>query len=716
MTLTVPRASSNPGSVAQVRVEPNTNAAAVGVLGNRMQQLGQQLESEALNREAQRFQIDVTKDLNDLRLEVSQEADPETAGQMWDQGSAAIKEKYKTGTNEAGRPLVRPKNADRFDLTFDELNNSHSFGLGKQFIGQRHAQNEANYIEYAHTATQQARTADAGTRETLISQGHQMIDGMVESGVIDPAEAARRKIGLVADFDNAQAIELVASDPELFLEQEEAGAFNGLPGERVARLRVQAQNKIDAETARQERVAVAVVKQRGAAIGDRLGELRNIYDDDRRPVDDGFMDNADVQAHPDYAETRAALELSEERPDLKLQTPTELRAMLEAEKAEPADRDFQTERQAFLEKTLAAAEEGWSKDPIAFASAVGFEPPELPEFDPANPDAYGTALRQRVAFGEALAEQGYVTSPDPWTNAERDVLADQANADQDPAARMSLVKALTDGFGIDARSHAENLSGDPVFSWTTSLVTQGAPDKTARDILAGQTKLDQKTATSVPRNVAVEAFHALTDGIFADQDLLTNAVMGSALAIYAQENPSADPAQLDEDRFDRAIRRAMGGSAGGNEALGRGGLQTFEINDGLLRDTEYQLPVPANLEKRQIDVALQSVSQSLDRRAMMADPDNPSDLVPTAQPSNVDLLTSASLTGAGPDFGGEDVPGFEKAKIWNQLQMAPLWPDGEPTDRYVFFRMRNGRPVYLQDDNGRAFQFSLNRLVQGAQQ
>lgn len=712
--LIVPTAGSDGGRAANVtpREAPQTGAM-LAQLGQQMESVGLNLENDYLDRQAKRFQVDLTRDMNNLRLEVDQVGDPDAAEAMWMARSNELRQSFLQGQTEDGRPKVHKRNAERFGLAFDEMHNRFSTAVARQTLAGRQSQREATYIEYAHEATRAAATADPDTRAVLTAEGIDHIDSLVANNVIDAAEGARRKAALYGDIDNARAIEMVASDPVGFLQASDGEDFGGLSGDVLARYRVRAQANIDSEQAALLRAAGVEAKKRAKVTADRLADIRDVVGEGMQTTDMAWLASDEAKTAPDYAETMASISLSDDNPGMAQMTPAQFDALIAGEKARPVTFKYQTERYQRAAELKADAEAAWAKDEIAYAQEIGIYVPELPEFDPDNPVEFGRALQARVEHGQEMVDAGHISTGRALSDVERDALEVLAKPDQDPKSRLALVKSLALGYGDTARTHAEGINDDPVFGWAVSLTTQGVPDRTVRMILSGQTKLSNKTVSAPSRAQAIELFHEQTGNDFQDQPQLTNAVLGAALAIYAEENPIEDTGELDDEKFKQAIQIAMGATRGGDQKLSRGGI--MEI-DG---PVDYQLPLPANMDHASVLAGLAAVRAELDntvrnRGGAGSDPTKYGELV--AKGRSFGLLTGASLTGVAPDFGDPAESTYSPDGRWDDLQLEPLWPDGQPADRYVLFEIRNGRKVYLEGTDGNTFQLSLKQLIAGAAQ
>lgn len=712
MTLTVPKAGSTAGSAAQVRLEAPQGAGAMAQFGQVMAEVGRHVEDDQLRREAQRFTVDLTRDLNDLRLEVSQIGDPDQATATWDQRSTALRQSYMDGQTDSGRPRVSQKNSDRFGLTFDQLHNQHSFSLGRQAVAARHAEYQANTLTYRHEALTQMSAADEDQRAVLAGQYSTMLGDMEAANVINAAQRAQLELAFLNDAENARAIGMVANDPQAYLDADAAGKFDAMDAEARAQRRVQAQGNLDRAASATQRAIEADQTAEVKATGNRLGDMRDVLGAGMQSEDLTFLETPQAKSHEDYSETMAALALANEQPDLGRMTLEQIDTLIAAEKARPVAKKYQTERLEFLAGLKVKVEAGYEKDAIAYAAQAGLYVPDLPEFDPNDPKAYAEGLSARIEHGQYMQDQGYTKDVVVLSEAEQEQFEELVGSDQDPASRLTMVKAMAAAYGDEAGGQSAKLAGDPVFGLAAGLIAQGLPDKTARDILSGQTKLAQKTVANPSRSQAIELFHEKTEGLFRDQPHMTEAVLGAALAIYAEENPTEDPTELDGTKFNRAVQRAMGALPGDDGQLSVGGLQTIgEIGE------DHLVPLPPRMPAQQVNDALERVGDQLGWHWKSDDPNYSGG--PTTggyiQP-NVDLLASASLSDQVPDLGDPGGDDYNPKDIWNDLQLAPLWPDGRQADSYVLFRMRGGRPVYLQDTSGQTFVLSLGRLLKGAAQ
>lgn len=710
MTLTVPTGGTNPGRAAAVQVEASPVGDMIARAGDVALQVGTRLEEDRLSREAQRTQVDMTRDLNNLRLELQEIGDPDALDAAWTQRSTALRNSYLEGTTDEGRRRVDPKNAERIGLAFDDMANRHALAIGARSLEARQSQREASWLAYEHEAANAAALGnDPGLRDVLIARADEQLAEMVASGVISPEEAMTRSLSFRGGIANETAIRQVANDPQGFLEAAEAGAYGDLSAETVARYSVQAQNAIDTAAAAAAREEKAAEDARNREIGDRLGDYRDIFAADRTPVDEAFMARPEVQAHPDFARTQAALELSRERADLPFYTPDQLRSAISDERQRPVDQPYQTERLELLQDQLAKAEEGWGRDAIAHAKSIGLPVAPLPDFDPANPQPFIAALGQRQTQAQQLVAEGYIDQPRALDEDERAMIRTLAATDQDPQTRVALAQAIMPnlrGVGVD---DASNFIDDRVFLHVGGELAAGAiSPRVAADIFRGQQVLAEGNVVEPSRSERLDAAFQTVDALFADLpngETLQGDILASADALYAARVRRSDPTgDIDETVYRQALHEVMGGSGTFDGRGALGGVQTVRGVPTVL---------PAGVNSRNVDAALDALTQVgsiSDLPAELRRTDDRGRNITNGYDQRAYMATqrllSASLTGAGPAFEGEDL-----LAILDQADIQAV-----ADDRYVFVYRTARGPAVLYDAQGRELQFSLKALTREVRQ
>ncbi len=695
--LTVPTSGADPGRAARpVAIPAGGGAQAAAQLGQVLLDVGTAVENDRLDRQYQRAQIEAMRGLNDLRLKAEAIGDPDAAEKAWVDGVASLRASFDAPGPD-GRPGLDPQNSDRFGLTFDALANRHAFSLGRRTLAARNAQRQANFIDYSHTAAQTYATGDAEMRAATLSDLDAMVADDLTAGRIDAAEAERRKLAFRADGDNARVIRLLSEDPAAYLAARGKGDFTGLSAETLARYDAQATAAQRRRKKAEQDAAQKAEQDRQRALSGRLAEIRSIAATGQSATDESLLNNPEVKKLPDYAQTMAALALRDEGTLIDQMSPTDLRAAITAEQATPKAHKWQTERLGLLEQALSRAEAGYAKDPVGYAQQTGRDVPAWQGFDPAQPGDLALSLNVRQAWARSEVAGGYTDAPVMLSAAEQAQLRAAADPEADTSSRLALMTGLIGGLdGDGGAALARQIAPDPVFPWATGLMARGAPTATISAALAGQSALAKKTAIAPSHNDALTLFNKITDGQFSDQNDTADAVLQSAIAIYAGENPVAKSGEIDESAFASAVQRALGASPNHDGDLVIGGLQ--EIGDALV-------PLPVNVPAQSVEDGLGKIADSLV-------PDFKITTVGSTQrPVDTSLLTQVSPLGQMPDFGDPSADGYAPAGVFDALHLEALWPGGKPTDSYVL--RRPGKPArYLRDVNGAPFVISLKRLLE----
>jgi hypothetical protein len=703
MTLTVPRAGVTAGRAPGVQIEADETGAAVAQFGARIGQAGMSILNDALDRQATRLQIDMTKALGEARLEFEQMNDPDAIDAGWQQRATELRQRFVTGDE---RNPMHPRLRERVGLAFDELANRHAMALGARAIEARRNQRAAYWTEYSTEVLTQSRTADPDTRAVLLDQAIRKVDEDLAANLITPFEAAQRKITLREDAANAAAIGLVDSDPASFLDRVDAGEFNDLAPEKIETYRVRAQANIDQAAAATEREAEAAAKERETAIGNRLDTITNIAGKglvNAEEVD--FLSSPEARAHPKFAEAMAAVQLRDEIPGLSTLTPAELEAQLAAERAKPLTAEYQAERVAVLERLVNETRQGWAADGVAYARDKGFRVPELPPFDPANPAAFEAGLSERLTFAARATAEGYTESPPIFDDAELTQLKSVAAVSADPAVRAELARSIWRATGGRPDPVARLLEGDAVFSYATGLIGATGSTTLARELFAGQQKIEGKTVNLPAQRDQVIVFDELTAGMFEGQPQVKAQIMAATAALYANGATGINPDETSggawrdgEARatYEQAMQRVLGAAPDASGNLTIGGVQEI--------DTGWTL-LPPGVSRDRANDALRKIEMQL--RGAAWDP-NLRTYVFNELREGVDPmrgLRAASLTGRAPDLGEE------ARERWGEVRMVAIGDD-----RYkLVWDGGDGRVLDVPDETGARYEFSLRKLI-GAEQ
>ncbi len=697
MTLTVPRAGIGAGRAPGIELDTDQTGAVVADFGARLAQTGERILGEALDRQATRLRIDMTRALGEARLEFEQMNDPDRIDAEWPERVRAMRSRFLAG--EDGRP-VHPRLQERVGLAFDELANRHGLALGERAIAARRNQREANWIAYSSEVLTQSRTVDRDTRETLLEQAVAQVNDDLAAGHITPVEAVSRKLELRENAARTAALQMVDADPQGFLDATDGGQFDDLPPDDVERYRGRAQTNIERQAKAAQDDAEEAQKARDREIGDRLDLISDIAGKDLVTAGEtDFLASPGARAHPKWPEAMAAVRLRDEIPDLATLTPEEIRAELDKARAEPKTAEFQAGRVAVLERLLGETEKGWAGDGVSYAAERGFRVPELPAFDPGNPAGFERGLRDRLSFAARAVAEGYTETPPILSEAERKALGEMVQPDADPAQRAALARSIWRATDGRAGPVVRSIGGDEVFAHAAGLIGATGSTAMAERIFAGQQKIANKTVNLPSHRDQVIVFDELTEGLFEGQPGVKAQVMAVAQALYADGAAGIDPDELTGGRFrdgdareifERSVQLALGAAPDADGNLTVGGLQ--ELSTGL---TE----LPPGVARRTADAAIDKVERQLRGATWDGRVENWTFTDPDAD--RFRALKAASRSGAAPDLG--DTP-YER---WAEVRMVPIG-----NDLYkLTWDAGNGLVFDIPDDTGARFEFSLRKLI-----
>lgn len=701
MTLTVPRAGVSGGRAARTFVaSPGSSGGdavgrAVAQFGSAMQQVGEGIERDRLSREARQAQLDLTRDLNAARLEFEQQTDPDAIDTGW---GARAKEIIDGRIHQAD-----PRLQDDLRLSAQGLSDRHAFALGQRAIALRHSQREATWLRSREEVLQAGSAMDKPTRDHLAAEAYGQIDDMLAAGTLTPDQAERRKLELAADLDENTAIRAASEDPARFLSMLDAGEFDNLPAAQKERMRASATRAIDTANDR-------AAREREKFVQNELDRISSISDPARMTqADRDFLTSPEAQSHPYHAEAVAAVRLAEEVPGWRTLPPDRLRAMRDEERARQVTEDWQEDRLRLLDAQIASHEKGIVEDPVAHLAENGFPVPQLPDFDPADPAAFGQALAARQDLMDGAGNAGWNLPDRLLTEGERRAVRDLASVNSDPSDRLAFVASSVIGLGDKAPAFVRQVTGgDPVLEHVTRLMSDGAPRDTAFDVLAGARALQDKTVTVPPRADFVDGFRAQTDDVFADYPEYQAGLLETVRALYASGSDIpggwSDGADLNSDLLEQSVQRALGFM---DLPRGRGQV------GGLVDVRGTMLPLPPGIRSQDVDRALAAVSDDLVRDVSEGDGDR------QAGPPDLSRLTAAAIDGVPPDFGTMDDPlplfgGRDTTlrDLFEDYEIEELWQDGQPQDVYYLRRQRGGRWVALPNAEGGVFSFSLRQLIE----
>ncbi|MFP4043908.1 MAG: hypothetical protein ACLFTP_04990, partial [Rhodosalinus sp.] len=627
-------------------------------------------------------------------FEAEELGDRDEAERYWQQGVERLRQSY-TQPGEGDRPRVDPRNAEDFGLAFDSLANRHAYSLGRRTLELRYAERRANEMALGQEMTQLYAGGDDDTRAVAQEQYFAAVEANVEAGVYDAAEGQRRKQGFLEQGDNARAIALIDADPQAYRDAREGGAFAGLQADRLARYDAQAQTALERQAEARQREAEKAAAERQREIGDRLAEIRKIAGRGFDAVDEEFLADPEVQAHPDYAQTRAVLELRDDGTLIEQATPAELREAVDASRRGELAFASQAERVEVMEEALARHEQGYAADPVAYAAEVGLDVPELPEFDPADPDAYAEALAERVAFGTGLEQRGYTGTARALTNEEREQLVAQTGPEADPETRVKLARRLPAVLGRAGADSFESLELDPVFRHTAGLVSAGGgSDRLGARIFAGQQAIEEGNVVMPPARERIDpAFETLGE-LFADLpggEALQAEVRAAADAHYAAGRRRTDPSgDIDEQAYRQSLHAVLGGLGRYDSRDALGGVQEVRDRPTLL---------PPGVRGRDVEAALDSVAEAgreTLRGSRIRKLERPA-------PEALDAVWRRVTGGPVPRVAGEPLDPRDLDEMQIEARGDRVY--------ILTFATNDGRRRTVYDQDGTAFTFDLRDLL-----
>lgn len=714
MTLTIPQAGPIAGRAAQIRVEAPETGAILAQAGQVAQQIGSRMEADRLDRQAQKLQLDATRELGQMRLEFEQNTDPDAIDTLWPQRVAELKDRYLKGRDENGMARVDPRIADRFGMAVTELADRHAFALGSRAIDLRRAQREAIWIGQRQEIVTQGATTDQGTLEKLLADGDAAIEARAVANAMDAAEVAREKAEMRYSVFSQRANILIDSDPEAFLAQAGPGsAMANALGEDVTAMRLAAQNERAKRAAIDQKNAEAAAKEAAAARDARVKKIGDIWDQGRTPADAAYLDTPEAKESPYWAETRAKADLQAEMPGIKLMTVDQLDDIIAAEQNRPAENEWDNQRLTALRGWRDAAAAGWNTAPVETARAAGLAVPAMRPFDADRPQDFAEDLGRAVLFQKAvLHDGGYTQAPAVFDKPTQAQLTAVLAPEADPEQKLSLVTAIVQGAGANRESVLNQLNAAPEVQRVAALLatSPAAYRGLADDALKGQQKLALKTVQVPSARVSGLMFDDVTGGALAGlSETKVRQVIDLANALYANDAKGVDPDATDTgytawltdparvELYRSAILRATGALAGDV-----GGVQTVEVA-GMVSGTQYTVALPPGQAAAPVSGALTALSLSL--KGMTYDEararnryDKPSG-VPEA--FAMTALKRASIDGRVPDFG--DDPG----SYFDNLRIQRI----EDSNVYRFVDVSSGRPQIVGDANGLEYRFRLPDLI-----
>lgn len=690
MSLTVPTAGTTGGRAAEVRYEVPETGNVIAAFGERVKQLGDRLEGERLDVEMGRAQIDMTRDLNQLRLKYEQMGDPAAIEKGWAADVAALKGSYQ----------VDPKIRDRWELGFDDLADRHAFALGQNVVAIRRSQSAANQIEYGAVMAQSAASSDPGTRATLYAQNDERLDAMVARGEKTPEEAAAEKLAARQNGDFDALTYDLGRDPEAVREGLANGAYANLTPDQRARGEA-------ALGAADEKARVQAEKQTAdtlAGLKTSLTEGIKLVKDGKLSTAEALLDNPAVRPliEAEFPELvgamRGAIGLRKNKVYLGRMTRAQLEATAKQWSGSSFSADYQADGLRAIEARLAEVKAAERTDPVALwkGSDMG-----LSEIDLSTPETMRAGLQQRAVDVGRLAKSGHLTGQLFLDKEEAAAIRDLASVNRAPAARLQLAMDLQDSLGADGGDVVLQLTGDEVLAGVASMMGSGAGNSVlARQILAGQ-RIAAENGLPLPSEGAWrEIINAQFGDLFADgtvdgqgdenSDLRMLGAM--AFGLYVQRKGAA--ADLSADALDAtALEQAFHEVAGGTGTFNsRGILLAGDATGGIQTVNGHKTILPPGMTAAEIENGLADLSTF--------------GLFGRADPLKTDdVWRSISASGNVPRLQGEPI---DKA-TFDDLALRPA--SDEAGYNLVWFNPGTQQMEALQGDDGRAFLLDVDKVI-----
>jgi hypothetical protein len=466
-------------------------------------------------------------------------------------------------------------------------------------------------------------------------------------------------------------------------------------------------------------------RQRAAARDQQVGTWRdslNTIIDARQAgmvgADEAILQNPEVwAADPELAQEAAAwVEFASVMPGFNALPPSEQAAAAEQMRNQPVTDDYQIKMAELAGTAARNSATAWATDPVeqaraALANTVMGPPPELPTFDPANPQGYAAGLRARAAYMDGLAAAGYIETPRYLSADEATAMSLTMAAELPADLRLGVATSLVAGFGEAAVGVFDQLEIDPVLRHGAQLMALGGDPAVAAMALRGE-QLVAEGLVTVPaamgrlESVSPNFMAALEGTPMADVQAMGQ-VMGFAKSIYAANAVGVDPESPEAaELMESAVQQAMGGAT---DARGRetGGVR--DING-------FPTWLPVGVAADDVRDAWSALTGALSSGGDSADlygypglpgmaPANPAqlpvlDMWLNVQPDGV----AASL----PYAGNAVIPGR-----YLNSGMIRFIPTGRETYRMEISHL--GQVVDIATESGMVFELDMGRMIEAAQ-
>ena len=706
MSLTVPMAGNSAGSAASVQVATPDTGSLLAEFGNALQAKGQAIKRVEDGITARRATLDMTRDLGTARLELEQSTDPAEIDALWPQKAAEVRAKY-LAPGADGKPRYSPEVAAQLDIGLTEMTDRHALALGGKAIGLRQSQQDGEWTGLRADLMNMALTADPDTLAALIAQGDAGIQARLDAGIIQPADAAQERLAFRNDVVSGRATEAVQNDPAGFLAADAAGQYDALPPETRAQRRTQAQGEIARRAATDQKAIELAAKEAETVVGKRLTAMTGMMRSGFTVQDEDFLEDPAVQSHPGYAEAKAAQGLRNELPRIKLMTPAELDAQIAAEMASPKAHEYQGERVKLLREWRDDAATKYDTAAVATARDAGMPVPDLPAFDPSNPQGFTEGIARRLIFDDQMTTQGYTRGQAVLDEPERAAIKGVIDTKADAAPKVALAKSLLTASGGKPEFLLGTIEADPVFARATRVLAQTGNAGLAEEILRGAQKAALNTVSLPTEKNLTSVFDIATGGAFDSDPKRKAEILAASIALYADSSGGVNPDGSDSiipfmddvaatDLFTQSIQRVTGGQPDAAGALTVGGLQP--VNGGVVS-------LPPGVAGADVETTFDNLSYQL-RGAVRED-----------------MFGTPSWTFAKP--GADPLRAFKAASVDGRVPDLGKRPDvlldsmvprrvGESDQYELVYMGTGGRMQVIGDAQGTAYRFRMTDMMREA--
>jgi hypothetical protein len=674
MVLIIPEAQTPFSIVEQPRQNPNAPSgfegiAALADVGIDWKAAKVKAENDRAVRDAR---IGALQELDTARIEFETTGQMEGLGDRWAAEAGAIADKW-------AESVPRHMRAD-FALGLRETIAPQTGAIRRREFGLfRDHERSALNGSLREVEKLAANAPDAASREAILKDGASIVQQAVDDGLYSAVEGEAILSNLPANAARVEAMGLVDSDPQAFLDRIDEFRVTMDP-EEAKRFELAAKGNVAAEDTRRAREDALLAKKAEAETRQRVDGAIDILESGR-PYKGLPELLAETAGTPEGDRLQATIDAVGTEENFALMTPRSQRDYIaaEAKKAtgDPADVGRLNRLRAINERT----EADLAKDRIAYVRDRGLM--DLAPVDISDP----ASVHSRIVEAEIIHEDftpGAATIQ-YFDQGETDRLAAELKGD-DPDRALAVIALIERNFGDRAPlALAQIGEKDPVAHLAGALVLDTGDTTASRYILQGRKMRDRgegaKVSADVRRAVAAEFAPVLSwmitpDGrVVQDKRKLDLALQAADAHFAATGLAIADPKSSEaKEAYRLSVMASMGRTDRGGATYG--GVQTVNGIDTVL---------PGNLSADRVERAIAYFDAPQWKRA--------------------------SISGNPPMWGPtkpfHDFPAADRAKVGMLSLGGGLYALGYKRD--------DGSMVFLRDDSrpDGMFVFNLEKLVTG---